>query len=71
MELEFEAEVIEWRGPSPYIYAVLLAEPAAAVARVKRAASYGWGVIPVSQFRHFARMRAKVVLPTPRVPVKR
>lgn len=47
MELEFEADVIEWRGPSPYIYAVLPAEPAAAVARVKRAASYGWGVIPV------------------------
>ena len=45
--LEFEAEVIEWRGPSPYIYAVLPAGPAADVARVRRAASYGWGVIPV------------------------
>jgi hypothetical protein len=31
----------------------------------------GSGVIPVSQFRHLARMRANVVLPTPRVPVKR
>lgn len=47
MELEFEAAVVEWRGPSPYIYAVLPADAAAAVARVKRAASYGWGVIPV------------------------
>ena len=47
MKLEFEAEVIEWRGPAPYIYAVLPAEAAAEVARVKRAASYGWGVIPV------------------------
>jgi len=47
MELDFEAEVIEWRGPSPYIYAVLPVAAAAEVARVKRAASYGWGVIPV------------------------
>ncbi len=31
----------------------------------------GSGVMPVSQFRHFARMRASVVLPTPRVPVNR
>jgi hypothetical protein len=48
MELVFEAEVIEWRGPSPYIYAVLPEAAAVAVARVKRAASYGWGVIPVT-----------------------
>ncbi len=48
MELEFEAEVIEWRGPAPFIYARLPAEAAAAVAGVKRGASYGWGVIPVT-----------------------
>lgn len=47
-ELEFEAEVIEWRGPAPFIYAVLPAEIAAEVAAVKRSASYGWGVIPVT-----------------------
>jgi hypothetical protein len=34
MELAIEAEVIGWRGPSPYIYAVLPAEPAAAVVAV-------------------------------------
>ena len=28
-------------------------------------------VMPVSQLRHLARMRASVVLPTPRVPVNR
>jgi len=32
---------------------------------------HGREVMPVSQFRHFARMRASVVLPTPRVPEKR
>ena len=31
----------------------------------------GSGVMPVSQLRHLARMRASVVLPTPRVPVNR
>lgn len=45
--LEFEAEVIEWRGPAPFYYAVLPEGAAAEVERVKRAATYGWGVIPV------------------------
>jgi hypothetical protein len=31
----------------------------------------GVGVTPVSQFSDLARMRAMVVLPTPRVPVNR
>lgn len=46
--LQFEAEVIEWRGPAPFYYAVLPEAVAAEVGRVKRAASYGWGVIPVA-----------------------
>ena len=29
------------------------------------------GYLPVSQLRHFAKIRAMVVLPTPRVPVNR
>jgi len=32
---------------------------------------HGRELMPVSQLRHFARMRASVVLPTPRVPEKR
>ena len=47
MDLAFTAEVIEWRGPSPYICARLPEAAAAEVAAVRRAASYGWGVIPV------------------------
>ena len=43
----FEAVVIEWRGPAPFYYAVLPDAVAAEIGRVKRAASYGWGVIPV------------------------
>lgn len=44
---QFTAEIIEWRGPAPFYYAPLPPDAAAEIARVKRAASYGWGVIPV------------------------
>lgn len=47
LELSFAAEVIHWRGPSPYFFAPLPPEVAAEVRRVARAASYGWGVVPV------------------------
>lgn len=47
LELAFEAEVIHWRGPSPYFFAPLPAGEADAVRRVSRAVTYGWGVIPV------------------------
>ena len=46
-EIVFEAEVIEWRGPPPYLFARI---PDAHVAEIRYAAlseSYGWGVVPV------------------------
>jgi len=46
--LEFEAEVIQWRGPAPY-YFVPVPEPLCEDLRVAaRDVSYGWGVIPVT-----------------------
>lgn len=48
MELSFAAPVIHWRGPAPFYYARLPAQPAEAIARVRRTASYGWGAIPVT-----------------------
>jgi len=45
--LGFEAEVIHWRGPSPYFFVVLPAEAGAGVQRIARAATYGWGMVPV------------------------
>lgn len=45
--LEFAAAIIEWRGPPPYLFAVV---PDAHIADIKYAAlseSYGWGVVPV------------------------
>ena len=47
LELAFEAQVIHWRGPSPFFFAPLPAREADEVRRVSRAVTYGWGVIPV------------------------
>ncbi len=48
MRLEFEAEVFQWRGPSPY-YFVSVPEPMCDDLRVAaRDVSYGWGVVPVT-----------------------
>ena len=45
--ISFEANVIYWRGPSPFFYAPMPATEAAAVRRVAKFVTYGWGVIPV------------------------
>jgi hypothetical protein len=47
VELEFEAVVIEWRGPAPFYYARLPPDAAAEIARIKKHVTYGWGAIPV------------------------
>jgi len=48
VRLAFEAEVFEWRGPSPY-YFVEVPEPMCDDLRVAaRDVSYGWGVVPVA-----------------------
>lgn len=46
-DVAFEAQVVHWRGPSPYFFAPLPAPAAAEVRRVAPAATYGWGVVPV------------------------
>ncbi len=45
--LEFSAPVIYWRGPAPFFFARIPDDVGAEIARVKKQASYGWGVIPV------------------------
>ena len=48
MELEFEAEVVEWRGPAPFSF-LAVPEPMCEDLRIaSRDVSYGWGVIPVT-----------------------
>lgn len=48
MQLTFTAEIIEWRGPAPFLYAPLPADKAAEISAGRKALSYGWGVIPVA-----------------------
>jgi hypothetical protein len=43
----FEAEIIYWRGPSPFFYAPLPKADAAEIRRLAKHFTYGWGVIPV------------------------
>lgn len=48
MDLRFTAEVVYWRGPAPFLFAKLPAEPAAELQAAAATVSYGWGCIPVS-----------------------
>ena len=46
MELSFDAEVIEWRGPAPFFYAAVPEDEAEEIADLARELTYGWGCIP-------------------------
>lgn len=46
MELDFSGEVIEWRGPAPYHYAVVPPDVADVIHELAPVLTYGWGVIP-------------------------
>ncbi|MGC5627743.1 DUF1905 domain-containing protein [Georgenia sp. Z1344] len=48
MDLEFSGEIIHWRGPAPFLFVPLPPDPREAVREVRREATYGWGVIPVT-----------------------
>jgi hypothetical protein len=47
LTLSFDSTVIYWRGPAPFFYAPAPPGAAAEIGRVARAATYGWGCIPV------------------------
>lgn len=47
MILEFDAEIIYWRGPAPFFYARMPEEESHAVKAISNFVTYGWGVIPV------------------------
>ena len=47
-EIAFEATVIEWRGPAPFLFAPVPEEHLGEIRYAAREASYGWGVVPVS-----------------------
>lgn len=47
-EIAFEAEIIHWRGPAPYLFVPIPAEHVAEVSYAARQATYGWGCVPVT-----------------------
>ena len=48
MEISFTAEIIEWRGPAPYLFAPIPEQQSREIKDVAKQVTYGWGVIPVS-----------------------
>jgi hypothetical protein len=47
-DIGFTAEVIEWRGPAPFYFAVVPDVHVGELRYAARQASYGWGVVPVT-----------------------
>ena len=45
--IEFEAQIIEWRGPAPFLFAPIPEEHVGEIRHAARIATYGWGVVPV------------------------
>jgi hypothetical protein len=45
--LNFDTSVLYWRGPSPFFFAPIPQEHVTTLARLARAVTYGWGMIPV------------------------
>lgn len=43
----FEAEIIHWRGPAPYLFVAIPDHHVGEVGYAARLASYGWGCVPV------------------------
>jgi hypothetical protein len=48
MQLEFAAEVVYWRGPSPLHFIEVPEDGCAAIRAIAASVTYGWGVIPVT-----------------------
>jgi hypothetical protein len=45
--VEFDAEIIHWRGPAPYLFVPVPEHHVDEIRYAARSASYGWGVVPV------------------------
>jgi hypothetical protein len=46
LKLVFSAEVFEWRGPAPFIFARVPDKEAKQIKEISKIITYGWGVIP-------------------------
>lgn len=47
VELEFDGEVVYWRGPSPFHFVTIPEDQCREIADLSSLVTYGWGVIPV------------------------
>jgi len=47
VQLQFSTELIEWRGPAPYLFAPVPEAEADAIRAAAALVTYGWGMIPV------------------------
>jgi hypothetical protein len=47
MRLDFDGELVYWRGPSPYHFVAVPESESAEIHAVAALVTYGWGVIPV------------------------
>ena len=48
VELDFEGEVVTWRGPAPYHFVTIPEAECREIADLSALVTYGWGVIPVT-----------------------
>ena len=46
--IAFVAEIIEWRGPAPFLFARIPDDHVGEIRHAALSASYGWGVVPVA-----------------------
>jgi hypothetical protein len=47
VDLEFSAELFEWRGPAPFYWLTIPEDGCESIRVEAAAASYGWGAVPV------------------------
>lgn len=48
VDITFEAELVQWRGPAPFFFLVVPDEHVGELKYAARLASYGWGAVPVT-----------------------
>lgn len=48
MTIEFSGEVWYWRGPAPFYFVTVPAEPSRQLLQIMTSVTYGWGMIPVN-----------------------
>lgn len=46
VSVDFEGEIIEWRGPAPFLFVRVPDEHFGEIRFAAREVSYGWGVVP-------------------------